>query len=302
MTIRMDSLVTAQVFAVLSALAFTTGSLTSRYGLRTSTPLTSTLILGLVTLGIYGPIALATSPVLEYELKGLLLFVAAGALSPGLARTLLNMSIQRVGLARSVTIINSAPLVTVVLAVAALGERPSPGVYLGTFLLVTGVMLLAEEQRAASKSDGRGKTVWYYFLYALVAGLFMGVAMAIRKLGIVLIPSLSTGLSMAAIGTLLILFLWYPFLPREERFKFSCQGVGWFLASAFFTSSAHLFFFVALQRGPLATVAPLSSTGPLFALGYSWLLLREVERLSIRLVAGAFLICAGAALISMSRG
>ena len=62
MLIRMDSLVTAQIFAVLSVLAFSAGSLTSRYGLRTSTPLTSTLILGLVTLGIYGPIALATSP------------------------------------------------------------------------------------------------------------------------------------------------------------------------------------------------------------------------------------------------
>jgi DME family drug/metabolite transporter len=299
---RMESLLTAQVFAVLSALAFSTGSLTSRYGLRTSTPLTSTLILGLVTLGIYGPIALATSPLSEYEVRGLLILAAAGASSPGLARTLLHMSFRRIGLARSVTIINIAPLVTVVLAVAALGERPSPGVYLGTFLLVAGVMLLTQEQRAASKSDGSGKPLWYYFLYALLAGLALGVAIVIRKIGIVIIPSLSTGLSMAALGTLLVLFLWQPFLTPEERFKFSRRGVGWFLASAVFTSSAHLFFFAALQRGPVTIVAPLSSTVPLFTLGYSWLLLREVERLSFRLVAGAFFICAGAALISMSRG
>jgi drug/metabolite transporter (DMT)-like permease len=299
---RMNSLFTAQIFAVLSALAFSTGSLFSRYGLRTSTPLTSTLILGLVTLGIYGPIALAASPLSEYELRGLLILAAAGASSPGLARTLLHMSIRRVGLARSVTIINVAPLVTVVLAVAALGERPSPGVYLGTFVLVTGVMLLTEEQRTASKSDGSGKTLWYYFLYALLAGLALGVAMVIRKFGIAIVPSLSTGLSMAAIGAILVLFLWHPFLPREDRFKFSRQGVGCFLVSALFTSSAHLFFFAALQRGPVTMVAPLSSIVPLFTLGYSWLLLREVERLSFRLAAGAFLICAGAALISMSRG
>ena len=155
----MDSLLTAQIFAVLSALAFSTGSLTSRYGLRTSTPLASTLILGLVTLAIYGPIALR-----HVSLIGVRGERPADISRPraphrrGWPGLCFNMSIQRVGLARSVTIINVAPLVTVVLAVAALGERPSPGVYLGTFLLVVGVMLLTQEQRAASKSDSSGKT------------------------------------------------------------------------------------------------------------------------------------------------
>ncbi|MFQ5912348.1 MAG: DMT family transporter [Nitrospinota bacterium] len=297
----MNPLLMAQVFSILTAIGFSAGDSSVRLALRTSTPITGILTLALLILLIYGPIAVATFPLKEIDSLGLLVFVAAGVASPGLAGTLYYMSFRRIGLSRSSTIGACAPLIMVLIAVVALGERPTPLVYLGTLLIMAGVAALAREQRSASRREPRGKSVWHYFIFAVLAMLMFAVAAALRKVGLSMIPSLSVALSLAAIGTLLVVALWHPFLPQEDRVKISRHNIGYFLASGILSSSGHLAFFAALQRGPLSTVAPLVYTTPLFALAFSWLLFREVERLNSRLVAGALIVCAGAVLVTMSR-
>lgn len=296
----MNPILAAQIISILAALMFSVGNVTLRYGLRTSTPITSTLALAVVTLAIFAPIALATSPKAGFSYQGLLILVAAGIASPGLSRTLLTMSFERIGLSRSVTISNAAPLIAVILAVIFLGERPAFPVYLGTLLIMAGVTCLTSEHRSAVQNKSNGKSVWHYFVLALLATLTLGIAATLRKIGITLIPSLSTGLSMAAIGTLLVTSLWYPLLPQEHRIRLNRQGVGYFLASAFFTCLAQLGFFAALQRAPLSIVIPLICTVPLFTLVFSWFFFREVERLNFRMVIGVLLISSGAALVTMS--
>ncbi|MFQ5692450.1 MAG: EamA family transporter, partial [Nitrospinota bacterium] len=147
-----------------------------------------------------------------------------------------------------------------------------------------------------------GKSVRHYFVFAVLATLLFGIAAALRKVGITLIPSLSVGLCASAIGSLVIIAFWYPFLPSEDRLRFNRRSARFFLTAGVVNSLAHLAYFAALQRGPLSTVAPLVYTTPFFALAYSRLLFREVERLNRRLLAGALLICAGAALVTISRG
>jgi uncharacterized membrane protein len=220
----MSPLFAAQILALLAAFVFACGNVASRYGLRTSTPITGTLTLALVTLIVYGPIALATAPPGEMNIRGLLVLFAAGVASPGLARTLIFMSFGRIGLSRSITIVNSAPLITVILAVIALGERPTVLVYSGTFLIVSGVISLTYEQRSASQNEPHGKPVWYYFIYAVMAALMLGIATALRKVGVTIIPTLSTALFIGALGTLLVIFLWYPFLPSSPTLPRSNGG------------------------------------------------------------------------------
>jgi uncharacterized membrane protein len=45
-------------------------------------------------------------------------------------------------------------------------------------------------------------------------------------------------------------------------------------------------------------VAPLAGTTPLFVLGLSWLFLRDIESMSVRLVVGTALIVLGVYLIT----
>ena len=105
----MNSLILANLLALLTGLAFAAGDTAVHFALRTSTPVTGILTLSVVTLLIYGPVALATFPVLEIGWPAFLVFLAAGVASPGLAGTLLYMSFRRIGLSRSVTIISCAP-------------------------------------------------------------------------------------------------------------------------------------------------------------------------------------------------
>ncbi|MBI2880807.1 MAG: DMT family transporter [Candidatus Tectomicrobia bacterium] len=299
----MDSLWAAQIFSLLAALGLATGDAAARFGLRASTPITGILVLMVTTLVMYGPLAVATFRPEEMELRGLLILVAAGFAAPGLAGTLHYMSFRRIGLSRSVAIVGSSPLITVIFAVVTLGERPNWLVYWGTVLIVAGVISLAREQRGAgSRGEAGRKPVWYYFVLPAVATLLFGAAATLRKVGISMIPNLSVALSASAIGGLLTIALWHPFLPREERVRLGRRNVGYFVANGVLVSLGHLAFFAALQRGPLSIVAPLVYTTPLFALAFSWLLFREVERLNTRLAASALLICVGAALVTLSRG
>jgi len=291
----------AQIFALLTAFGFAAGDTAVLFALRTSTPITGILTLSAITLLIYGPIALATYPVSEIGLQSFFIFLAAGIASPGLAGTFLYMSFRRIGLSRSITISSSAPLFTILFAVITLGERPTAGVYLGTLLIVAGVMVLAQEQRSHSKSLAEGKSVWHAFIFVILATIMFVLAAIFRKIGVALIPSLSVGLSISAMGGLLVVALWHPFLPKADRVRIARPALGFFIISGILSSSGHLAFFAALQRGPLSIVAPLAYTSPLFALVLAWLLIREEERLNARVVFGAILICAGAALVTMSR-
>jgi drug/metabolite transporter (DMT)-like permease len=211
------------------------------------------------------------------------------------------MSFRRIGLSRSSSVIGSSPLVTVIIAVIILGERPAPLVYFGTLLIVAGVISLAREQQTTSKEEGQKKSIWHYFIFVVLATLMFGVAGVFRKAGIPLVPNLSVAMCMAALGTLLVIVCWHPFLAQEYRIQIKRTSMKYFLISSICLTAGHLSFFAALQRGPLSTVAPLVYTTPLFALGFSWVLIRQIERLNSRLVLGAFLLCAGGALVTMSR-
>ncbi len=297
----MDDLIAAQLFSLIAAVVYAISNINMNYGLRTATPFTSTLVLALFTLGVYGPIAWATTSFGEIRVAGVWIFLIAGVASPGLGRTLLTMSVRGIGLSRSVTITNGAPLFSVLIAVAALGERPTALVYLGTMLIVGGVSMLSYNPRSAARGEAGRKSAWSYFLMAVLSSVLLGVSFSLRKAGISILPSLSFGLSATAVGTLTVLGLWCPFLPPEERLRVNRRDFGHLLSSALFTSLAQLSMFAAVQRGPVATAAPLISTTPLFTLALSWVLFREAERINLRLAAGVALVCAGAALVTVSR-
>ena len=298
----MSSLLLAQLFALFTAFAFAAGDTTKRFALRTSTPISGTLVQALLTLALYLPISIITSTPELFSLSGLLLLFAAGVASPGLASIFYYTSFRRIGLSRSSSIIGSSPLVTVVIAVMTLGERPSTIVYLGTLLIVIGVILLARERSSPSSVEGKRKSVWRHFSFAVLATIMFGLTAVLRKAGLSITPMLSVAMCMAGIATLTVVACVNPILSREFRVTFNGPSLKLFLLSGVCLSTGHLSFFAALQRGPVSNVAPLVYTTPIFALTFSWLLLREVERLNNRLIISAILICVGAGLVTISRG
>ncbi len=297
----MNPLILANLLALLTGFAFAAGDTAVHFALRTSTPITGILALSVVTLLIYGPVALATFPVSEIGWYAFLIFLAAGIASPGLAGTLLYMSFRRIGLSRSVTIISCAPLLTVIFAIVFFGESPTYLVFIGTLFIVLGVILLAQERQKGGMGQASGRSVWHSFIFAGLAVFMFALTAVLRKIGVMMVPSLSVGLSIAALGALLVAVVWNFFLPENDRIRIGSYDAKFLIASGVISSSGHLAFFAALQIGPLSTVAPLVYSAPLFAVFFSWIFFRKSERLNAPLIIGAILICAGAALVTMSR-
>jgi drug/metabolite transporter (DMT)-like permease len=298
----MSPLLTAQLLAILTAFGYASSSTAARFGMRTSNPITAILTLVWITLLLYSPAAIHALRTAPVDTRGLLWLAAAGMAAPGLAGTWHYMGIRQIGLSRSTSIVGSSPLFAVIIAVLVLGENARPLIYAGTLLIMAGITLLSHERKSASDAGNKRRPFWSGFLYASGAAFMFGVAGVLRKAGITLIPSVSVALCAAAIGALAAILLWNPFLPPEDRIRYGRKNIGYFLISATINSLAHFAYFNALKRAPISAVVPLAYTTPLFALVFSWLFFRKMEQLNARVIAGAVLVCGGAALVTLSRG
>ncbi|MFC2004942.1 EamA family transporter [Chloroflexota bacterium] len=59
--------------------------------------------------------------------------------------------------------------------------------------------------------------------------------------------------------------------------------------------------FFALSMAPVVVIGPLQSISPLFALVWSWLFIRHLEKITPRLVLGSILVVSGVILITLGR-
>lgn len=61
------------------------------------------------------------------------------------------------------------------------------------------------------------------------------------------------------------------------------------------------FLYLALGQAPVVVVAPVIGTNPLFSIILAWVFLRQMERLTPRVVLGAVLVVAGVAVVAISQ-
>ena len=59
--------------------------------------------------------------------------------------------------------------------------------------------------------------------------------------------------------------------------------------------------YLALGQAPVVVVAPVTGTNPLFSIILAWVFLRQMERLTLRVVLGAVLVVAGVTVVSVSQ-
>ncbi len=78
-------------------------------------------------------------------LHGLVPFLLAGAIAPGLSNLFITVAIREAGSSRASVAFGTAPLFAVTLAVLVFGERPGAAVIVGALLIVAGGVALALE-------------------------------------------------------------------------------------------------------------------------------------------------------------
>jgi len=261
-----------------------------RQGLRGADAFTAywiNLVVGTVGIWIAVPLL---APSERADLSGILYFALAGLVGTTAGRLLRFVSIEQVGASVSSALINLYPFVAAGLAIVILGEAVTVPILAGTAVIVAGTILLSV---SGSLLGFRPSQLIYPFLSA---GCFGAVAI-LRKLGLGGAgPTLGFAIN---VTTALVAFT--AFLAATGRLRdLRCErrSVGPLIAAGVFENVGVLCTVLALRVGSVSVVAPLAGTTPLFVLALSWIFLRDLESVSVRLVVGTSLIVLGVYLIT----
>ena len=221
-------------------------------------------------------------------------FVLGGVLASGLGRIAFAIGIDRIGSSLSNAFTNTRPLFAVLLAVAWLGETVTAGMTAGVLVLVFGLVVL-------SLSRGGDVSGWERtdLVFPLAAALVFAAGNVVRRFGFTISPV--TSLQAITVGETAALLSMIGFAAATGRLGVEGaprRAFGYFAVNGV-TAAVGLFaMFAALRAGPVSVVDPVTATAPLVTTAVAAVVLRDVERITSRLVVGVALVVAGVALLT----
>jgi drug/metabolite transporter (DMT)-like permease len=139
---------------------------------------------------------------------------------------------------------------------------------------------------------------WIGLVFALLAAIVFAVRDSLVRhlsLDTDVEPALASAATLLAGG--LTVAAWLVVTRR----RLPSRGAGAFVLAGVLFGLSYLCLFEAYYRGRVSVVSPLVATESLWGVALSALLLRRLELVGPRLVAGAALVVAGGALISVFR-
>jgi drug/metabolite transporter (DMT)-like permease len=280
---------------IASAFLFGAMTVTLRMGLKAA-PNAAVATLGTVLPALAVALVAVGVEIARSDRLGLLHawpYLLAGFLAPGGSQILFTLAVREAGPSRASVAVGTAPLVSVAIALAVLGEPVRAPLIAGAVLIVAGGIALVGERGRPEHVRALG------FAFAGLCTLcFATRDNLVRHLagltgapapGVAAATTLLTGTAMALVwfsraGARPAAATWLRFLPAGLCFGLS-----------------YVCLFEAFFRARVTVVSPLVATESLFGVGLSVLLFRRTELVGRRLLAGAVLIVTGGALIGAFR-
>ena len=284
----------AELFALATAFFFALHNVLTKKGLRYSNPATALITSLVINMIVLWGLSLFFVPLEFLTHRGILIFVLVGLFQPGLTRFLTYKGIQTLGVAITDPIRAVTPIFSALLAILFLGEQMTLPIFCATLFIIAGVTFLSHRGGSVQKIR------FLYILYPLLASLLAGLSQVLRKFGMGAIPHPILGAVVTVSSSLAVTLLtvWLSG-KRKETLILNRECLPFFLGAGIVVSVAMVAIYYALYLGKVTVVIPIISTGPLFALSLSALFLRDVERVTIKIVIGACLIIAGVFLITI---
>jgi drug/metabolite transporter (DMT)-like permease len=233
--------------------------------------------------------ALAEAPSRGLDVAGAWPFALAGLLSPGAAQILVTFAIRDAGASRVSMVFGAAPLVSVTIALAVLGEPVRAPLIAGAVLVVAGGIELAREPDRPAHLRSIG--LLYAFAGAALFAIRDNVVRHLAVGGTAVAPAVAAAAALIGGGALVALWARRGISRRWLRF----------IPAGLLFGGSYVSLFEAYYRGRVTVVAPLVAVESLFGVALAALLLRDSEGVGRKLVLGAGLIVAGGALIGAFR-
>lgn len=251
------------------------------------------LIVSCVGMLVLWPLAVLLTDFGAVNLAGVLLFAVGGVLTPGLVRLFYYGGLKKLGASVNSSVFSIYPLYSSILAVLLLNEILSLSNWIGILCIVLGVIFV----EISSRKNNSGDKAWSNLVFPIAGGLTLGISNIIRKYALDVYNAPVLGVSVAYTFSLLPFLLMFLFststrkelsLKRDFRLFWMAgigQAISWMLS------------FYALSYDEVAIVTPLLSIEPLFVVFFAYLYLKEMERVSPKLVASIVLTVIGVILV-----
>jgi uncharacterized membrane protein len=283
--------------ALLSALSFGLSQILVRKNLEQSNYIYISLTVTIMGNLILWPLALAFTDLNAVNPEGLLLFVISGLLAPGIARLFFFKGMETAGISANASIFATYPLYTSIVAVWLLGETLSTENWVGLVCVILGVIFVG---RTINNGSTQTKHATKNGLIVPVLGsLAIAFSQIVRKEGLNIYNQPLLGVAIGYFTTLIV-YLVVIALSKDNRTRFSRKDIQLFWKPGVGIALGWLLSFLALSQEMVSIVAPILQTELLFILLFAYIFLKNLEKVSFKLVVSALLIVTGVILISIN--
>jgi transporter family protein len=230
------------------------------------------------------------------------LFIVAGTLAPGAARFLSYRGLETLGMSISAPIVNAESIFSVILAIIFLNEPITLVIGAGVLSIIIGLVLFGLESGQKNEAGSGKKTRYRYLFYPVMASVFYGFSVFLRKLGLNVLGSPILGATFTSGTSWLIITISLAAGGHVKQLsRVTRQSFIYFLLGGGATCIAWYSLFKALHIGKVSIVTPIATSFSLMTLFLSYVLLRNVERINRRIVAATVLVIGGIILLSLAK-
>jgi drug/metabolite transporter, DME family len=276
--------------AVSAGFWFAAASILLKRGLRYASPQTAVVFSVTFTAAFVWVAAAFTSPLSRLFTPRIVPFLVAGLVAPGLARLVYYTGIDRIGVSRATALASTQPLFAVTMAIAFLGERPTWVLVLGAGGVVAGSVLLSRRDQVEQPWRRRD------MIFPLVAAVGFGLRDNLSRYGFQSFDDPMLGAAAATLSSVAV--MWIVAARSGSKGLYAArQGIGFLGMAGLCEGCASLMMWQALARGRVSIVSPLVHAQPFFTIVLATLFLRDLERVTWRIVLASGLIVTGVVLV-----
>ena len=257
-------------------------------------PAAMTLAKGAASVVLLG-IAVVAIGFYPAQSKSLWLLVLSGVIGIALGDSLFFKALQDLSPVSIIVLMVVGQIVTAIMGVLVLSERPTPLAWGGMALIMAGVVVVLFGDVSSDPTQTRIRGI----LFGLGAVLCMSLSSIIAKRPLDTVPTVQATFIRMAAGTVGVFLVggvlgqiggW---LAPLKDFNFLAKFL---LAVVVVSFGGFWLSIVAIKFLPVAVASALNATEPIFAIPLSLILMKD--RINLRSVVGSVAVVAGVALIS----
>ena len=285
------------VLALLSSVAFAASQILIRKNIEQSNYLNTSVTVTIMGNIVLWPLALLFTDFSNLNLEGILFFLVAGFLAPGVARLIYFKGMKTVGISANSTVFSTYPLYTSIIAVTFLGELLTTENWIGLACTLAGVLFIG---KTLNKNSATKHATTKGLLIPVTGSILVAISSIIRKEGLNIYNQPLLGVAVGYTASLCFYLLVLRLTKPDINLQYSKNDLKQFWKPGVGIAIGWLLSFFALSQEMVSIIVPLLQTELLFILLFSYIFLRKIEKITITLIAGALLTIIGIILISIN--